>query len=133
MFFGSVYVLLLALLAISVFAQSEENGDNDVLSVLNCIAESGDQALCDGFLDCKKYFPQSYADADVKCEEQNSPDGPGNCNKDEFFGGADSRDEINQCIEDSVPEELSDEEKEQLDNYTNCINDLGKQCSGENN
>ncbi|GFS99929.1 hypothetical protein NPIL_542841, partial [Nephila pilipes] len=40
---------------------------------------------------------------------------------------------INQCIEDSVPEELSDEENEQLNKYKNCINGLGNQCSGENN
>ncbi|GFS54578.1 hypothetical protein NPIL_399261 [Nephila pilipes] len=76
---------------------------------------------------------QLYAEADKKCVNQYSPDGPGNCTTGELFQNEENRKRINECVSDSITQELTDDEKEEMENFVDCVKNLGEKCPGKNN
>ncbi|GBM62498.1 hypothetical protein AVEN_145983-1 [Araneus ventricosus] len=82
--------------------------DEELLSILDCVAESGNQTMCDEFIYCDKMLPLPYNIAYDICVPIYNPDGIGKCTEnEELYHSADDREKINTCIESMVnPEEL---------------------------
>ncbi|GFY52329.1 hypothetical protein TNIN_282101 [Trichonephila inaurata madagascariensis] len=125
---GGIPVLLGTIfLAVGASAQSE----NDFLSIINCVATSGNEDMCQDFLDCSYYFAQPFANAEDICTQALTPEGPGKCTEDqELYRNEETRKAINECITSLVTEELTDDQKEEMGEYMECVKKVGDMCSG---
>ncbi|GFQ91613.1 hypothetical protein TNCT_605721 [Trichonephila clavata] len=126
---GGIPVLLgTILLAVGVSAQS---GNDIFLSIINCVATSADEDLCQEFLNCSQYFAKPFADAENTCTQALTPEGPGKCTEDEqLYRDEETRKEINECVTSLVTEELTDEQKEEMGVYMECVTNVGNKCPG---
>ncbi|GFU57800.1 hypothetical protein TNCV_1281481 [Trichonephila clavipes] len=114
------------LLAVGASAQSE---NDNFLSIINCVATLGDEDMCQDFLDCSDYFAQPFADAEDICTQALTPEGPGKCTEDqELYRNKETRKAINDCVTSLVTEELTDEQKEEMGEYVECVTKVGNKC-----
>ncbi|GFY50006.1 uncharacterized protein TNIN_204431 [Trichonephila inaurata madagascariensis] len=105
----------------------------EVLTVLKCAATSGDQALCDRFEQCTAILTQPYLDVYQSCVvEVLGNDDIGKCTSDEeLYFSEINRKKINDCIRLNAPENLSDSQEDEMDQYKDCIDKLGDDCLGD--
>ncbi|GFT63860.1 uncharacterized protein NPIL_203751 [Nephila pilipes] len=121
------------LCATSVYAQHQPYmSDAEFLSVLNCAATSGNQALCDQFLYCDGMLPQPYREAYDFCTRIITPNGIGRCTQyEQLYYSEENRENINHCIERRVDRaQLTDAQNTQVDQFQDCIRQLGRDCFG---
>ncbi|KAF8794834.1 hypothetical protein HNY73_002758 [Argiope bruennichi] len=102
------------------------------MSILNCTATSGDQALCNEFLYCDGLLPLPYNKAYNDCVAFYNPNGIGCCTEnEELYHSAEYRELINNCIERQVNvEELTDSELTEVDQFQDCMRQLSRKCFG---
>ncbi|GFQ80709.1 uncharacterized protein TNCT_103961 [Trichonephila clavata] len=120
-------------LVLSVIAVSSviaiKGYDNDFMSFVvkadQCFSHSGDQELCDNYIDCKKNLPKPLYDAYMTCIHKIYPGGTlGKCNdKETLFGTPDQF---------HKKSDLSDDQKKQFDDYKECTHKLYQDCMKEN-
>ncbi|GFY52328.1 hypothetical protein TNIN_282091 [Trichonephila inaurata madagascariensis] len=127
MYVVSIQVLLGTIfLAEGISAQSA----NDIfLSIINCVAQSEDQVLCDDFLECNTKLAQPFVVADANCTETFTPEGPGKCTKgQELYRNEATRLILNECVMSLITEKLTDEQEEEMKTYMECVKDVGGRC-----
>ncbi|GFY52325.1 hypothetical protein TNIN_282061 [Trichonephila inaurata madagascariensis] len=93
--------LVLFLYVAKGFAQSDdkESRNEEFLTIVNCVSESGDQDLCDDLLDCIDLEAKPFKDGYDNCTAILFPDGIGECTESqELHHSADDRKQ--DCIED---------------------------------
>ncbi|GFS99644.1 hypothetical protein NPIL_84301 [Nephila pilipes] len=122
------------LLAIGVFTQSEDDGGKaEFLAIRTCISQSGNQTLCDQFLECGYELPTPVAVADVTCIYTIHPRGPGNCSShEELYGDTETRAKITACVDRTQTRTLTDEQNKQMEDFKQCVRNVGKACLEKN-
>ncbi|GFT34970.1 hypothetical protein TNCV_786821 [Trichonephila clavipes] len=77
---------------------------------------------------------KEFKDGYDNCTAILFPDGIGECTESqELHHSADDRKKLNDCILSMVTEELTDEEKEQMEVFWDCIEVLGDACFDQQN
>ncbi|CAL1263334.1 unnamed protein product [Larinioides sclopetarius] len=120
-----------SLLAVILFAccvLAKEDQNEEVVSILNCVAESGDQKECDEILQCNNKLAQPYQDAYNKCVSSFLPHGIGKCDKNsELYYSEAIRREIYDCIQTKVANsKLTDEQEQQMKEFQECVHAVGE-------
>ncbi|GBM97105.1 hypothetical protein AVEN_183414-1 [Araneus ventricosus] len=123
---SSLFVVIL--FACCVLAKEDPN--KEVVTILNCVAKSGDQKECDEILHCNDKLAQPYQDAYNECVKLYLPNGIGSCDENsELYYSEEIRRQIYGCIQYKVANaQLTDEQEQQMDNFQECVHTLGEKA-----
>ncbi|CAL1263333.1 unnamed protein product [Larinioides sclopetarius] len=122
-----------SLLAVILFAccvLAKEDPNKEVLSILNCVAKSGDQKECDEILHCNDKLALPYQDAYNECVSSCLPNGIGKCDKNsELYYSEAIRRKIYDCIQTKVANtKLTDEQEQQMKDFQECVHTVGEKA-----
>ncbi|KAF8794921.1 hypothetical protein HNY73_002835 [Argiope bruennichi] len=121
---------LLAFILLSCCTFTKANPNEELLQVINCVSKSGDQQLCDQFLECNDKMAEPFLTAYNECIRVILPNGIGSCDENtELYYSERNRRLINRCIYCKVAgKELTDEDKQQMDEFQQCVHTLGEKA-----
>ncbi|CAL1286125.1 unnamed protein product [Larinioides sclopetarius] len=108
--------------------------NEEIFEDWNCISESGDNDLCNGFQDCLKLAPECLKLPYYYCIRKILPNGPGSCSKtQQAYGNKEKRIKINKCYADIAALPNGDDwtTNPELAPFLDCVELLGKKCKQE--
>ncbi|GFU44763.1 hypothetical protein NPIL_287881, partial [Nephila pilipes] len=111
---GSFVAILCVIFVIATDPKTYMSTD-EILSMTRCVATSAKQELCDEFQKCFDLFPQSHKSTIKQCMRK-IPGRIGKCTKNqELFTSERNRKKLYKCIDDQVPMDLTEEQKNQIE------------------
>ncbi|GIY06863.1 uncharacterized protein CEXT_434721 [Caerostris extrusa] len=97
---------------------------DELIEIVNCIAQSKNQKMCDRFKACDMMMPEQVRMAQVKCEQTITPNQKGQCNENErLYPSSDIISQIFDCITGNTIK-LNAEENKKMVEFETCVRSL---------
>ncbi|GBM97100.1 hypothetical protein AVEN_183411-1 [Araneus ventricosus] len=122
--------LFLAFILFACCMVTKGNPNEEIIQILNCVSKSGDQQLCDQFLECNNQLADPYLNAYNECISVILPNGIGSCGENsELYYAERIRRQINRCMQCKVAgKEFTDEDKQQMGVFQKCVHCLAEKA-----